>query len=199
MGVCGLPRGTRKAIRGNRGFLGAVTMARYSIEGVARGIAIERLWDWYTDFRSDDVEIIDQEAPNVAGVFENRQVRRDGDQISIDQVVSYGGRKFPVSVEISLHPKEFRYATVHRVRTAKGRPMMTERRQYTFARVAEATRVHAECVIEEVHGAAKLFNVFGLVTRMARKGSQEVMDAFMRGAEKELSNRKDNRTGERAD
>src|SRR5437879_9363659 len=63
MGVCGLPRGTRKAIRGNRGFLGAVTMARYSIEGVARGIAIERLWDWYTDFRSDDVEIIDQEAP----------------------------------------------------------------------------------------------------------------------------------------
>src|SRR2546422_11740558 len=122
MGVCGLPRGTRKAIRGNRGFLGAVTMARYSIEGVARGIAIKRLWDWYTDFRSDDVEIINQEAPNVAGVYENRQVRRDGDRISLDQVVSYGGRKFPATIDISLHPAGFTYDPVNRVRTAKGRP-----------------------------------------------------------------------------
>ncbi len=174
-------------------------MARYSIEGVARGVGIKRLWDWYTDFRSDDVEIINHEAPNVAGVYENRQVRRDGDRIFLDQVVSYGGRKFPVTIDISLHPAGFTYDTVHRVRTAKGRPMMTDRRHYAFDEVVEGARVHAECVIDEVHGAAKVLNLFGVVTRMARNGSQEVMDAFMRGAEKELSDRKDNRTGDRAD
>ncbi len=162
-------------------------MPRYRIEGVAKGVGLQALWDWYTDFRPDDVDIVNREAPQVAGVFANRRVRRDGSRILIEQVVHYAGREFPATVEVSLHPERFTYDTVHRVRDRRGRPLMVETRQYKLEGTSAGTRVLAECVIRETHGKARAVNLLGLFTRMARTGSQQVMDGFIKGAERALT------------
>ena len=161
-------------------------MAGYLIDGIARGVGLEDLWAWYTDFRSDDVEIVNREAPRVAGVFENRKVTRSGNKVWVQHIVHYGGRRFPASLEITLHPERYEYEVSIDVRTGGGRPMVKEKRRYAFSAIPGGTRISAECQFEEIRGAARLMEALHLFTRMARKGSQEVMDAFMLGAEAEL-------------
>src|SRR2546425_4704654 len=103
-------------------------MSNYTIVGEAKGVKVQELWRWYTDFRSDDSEILDREGVDMRGAKTlYRNVTKEGDQVHIDQAVQWRKRRIEMSLDITLHPENLTYDVVGGV---KG--LLHETRHYTF-------------------------------------------------------------------
>ncbi len=150
-------------------------MARYSLGGEAKGVQVRELWGWYTDFRSDDSKILEREGIS-RPKFMYRNVSKEGDRIHIDQALQAGKRQIDMSLDITLHPENMTYDVASEM---KG--FMRDTRHYSFTQSPGGARVEANIVARPLTFGARLFG--GVV----RRGSQQVMDGYLRAAQKELA------------
>jgi hypothetical protein len=150
-------------------------MAQYTIEGVAKGARVRDLWDWYTDFRSDDPKILEREGVR-AGKSLYRNITKDGNRIHIDQAGQAGKRTIEMSLDITLHPENMTYDVADEI---KG--FFNESRRYVFTETPEGAKVEANVTAQPLRFVARLFG------GMVRRGSQQVMSAYLRAAEKDLT------------
>ncbi len=137
---------------------------------------VQDLWEWYTDFRSDDDAILMREGVRGARKFLYRNVSREGDRIHIDQAIPVRKRKFEVVLDITLHPENLTYDTAGGV---KG--FLRETRHYAFTQSPEGASVKASVTPEPLTLLGRLFGL------RARGRGQRAMDGFLHAAEKELS------------
>ncbi len=152
-------------------------MSNYTIVGEAKGVKVQELWRWYTDFRSDDSEILDREGVDMRGAKTlYRNVTKEGDQVHIDQAVQWRKRRIEMSLDITLHPENLTYDVVGGV---KG--LLHETRHYAFTQSPNGADVGATVVSQPLSLLGRL------IGSMARKGSQQTMDAYVRAAQKELA------------
>ncbi len=131
----------------------------------------------YTDFRSDDPQILEREgAWDRRARFLYRNVTKEGDRIHIDQAAQWRKRKFEISTDITLHPENMTYDAVVE---AKG--FMRDTRHYVFTQSPDGAKVEASVVALPLTFMARLFG------GIARRGTQQAMDGYLRAAQKELA------------
>ncbi len=150
-------------------------MSKYTIEGVAKGARVRDLWEWYTDFRSDDPVILEREGVRGARA-PYRNVTREGNRVHIDQGMQAGKRTIAMSLDITLHPENMTYDVVDEMKD-----FLSESRQYVFTETPQGAKVEAQVTTQPLTFAARLFG------GMVRRGSQQVMSGYLRAAEKDLS------------
>ncbi len=149
-------------------------MSKYTLGGETKGAQVRDLWGWYTDFRSDDPQILEREGVRGARSL-YRNVTTEGNRVHIDQAMQAGRRKVEMSLDITLHPENMTYDVMGEM---KG--FMRDTRHYAFTQSPEGAKVEADVVAQPLTFAARLFG--GAV----RRGSQQVMDGYLRAAQKEL-------------
>ncbi len=160
-------------------------MGRYEIEGIAKGVDRSSLWTWYTDFRGDeDIDILKREGVKAANGMRTREARHEGNKVWLEQTFEIRGRPLRMSMVGTMHPDRFEYDIESNV---TGMVQMRETRHYAFTQTPEGTKIRADCALEQVQGGAKFLDALGVLSRSMRKGSKEVMDGFLRAAEKDLS------------
>lgn len=152
---------------------------RYTIKGEAKGVQVQELWRWYTDFRSDDPQILEREGVRMGGLRTlYRKVTKEGDRIHIDQAIQRGKRQFEMSFDITLHPENMTYDVV-----IEAKRFLRDTRHYVFTQSQDGAEVEMSGVALPLTFMARLL----LPLLRPRRGAQRVMDGYLRAAQKELA------------
>ncbi len=159
----------------------------FTIDGVAKGVTAKDFHEWYTDFRSDDPELIKEIGERQPIRVLERKVTRDGNRLLVDQRLDFRGRPVFMRGEMVVHPEDYTYDIAS---TSTGAFRMKDTRHYTFREVPGGAEVRADCELSDFQGAVQLVAALGLVRKSAQKKSQEVLEAYCRAAERELAGRK---------
>ena len=154
-------------------------MSRFTLEGVARGVARDDLYGFYIEFRGDDTEIL--RSVGVDPGIRSRRVRKEGDILWVDQEILQGKRALPYHQKITLHPTDYTYDVASEIPG-----MMRDVRHYVFEPIPEGSRVRAQCRLEPLSGGLRFLDAIGVFKSMVRKKSMEVMDGYCRAAESEF-------------
>ena len=158
-------------------------MSRFIIEGVAHGIPRQALWDWYTDFRSDDNSLIEEINRARDMRVSKREIQRKGNRMHYVQDMKIRGNTVTMAGDATFHPADHTYDIRS---TMTGWLRLTDERRYVFTETPEGTKITATCTLRDVKGGMKLMNALGILPRIMRKGSQEAMDGYLRAAMREL-------------
>lgn len=158
-------------------------MKSYRLEGLARNCPRDKFYAWYTDFSSEDPEIIDRHKEPTSGRMLSRKlVSRDGNKLRVETVYQFFGRKMKGDMEIVLSPHDFTYKAFVVVAG-----MFEDHRSYHFFETPEGTKVVMEGSYRAKSLGMKVFDTFGLLKSMYVKDSKGVTDALCRAAEIELA------------
>ena len=168
-------------------------MKSYRLEGLARNCPRDKFYAWYTDFASEDPEIIARHKEPTSGRMLTRKlVSRDGNKLRVETVYQFFGRKMRGDMDIVLSPDDFTYKAVVVVAG-----MFEDHRSYHFLETPEGTRVVMDGSYRARGLGMKVFDALGLLKSMYVKDSKGVTDALCKAAEIELANTP--RDGERAE
>ncbi len=154
-------------------------MGHLKYETVARGVSREKLFEWYTDFSPEDVDIIKRRGD---GRLLSRVVTRDGNKLHIESE-NRGLRGKPVKAiaDAVVHPEDYTY-DVHSF--APG--MFEDDRHYTFTQVPEGTRIAFEDNYHATGRVFKFLDAIGIGRRVSSWASKRVMNTFIAEAEAQL-------------
>ena len=156
---------------------------RYRLEGLARNCPRVKFYAWYTDFSSDDPEIIDRHKQPTSGKMLSRKlISRDGNRLRVETVYQFFGRRMKGDMDILLSPHDFTYKAVVVVAD-----MFEDYRSYRFLETPEGTGVVMDGSYRGRSLGLKLFDALGLFKSMYVKDSQGVTNALCRAAEIELA------------
>lgn len=158
-------------------------MKSYRLEGLARNCPRDKFYAWYTDFASEDPEIIERHKKPTSGKMLSRKlISREGNKLRVETVYQFFGRKMRGDMDIVLSPRDFTYKAV--VVVAR---MFEDHRSYRFLETVEGTKVVMEGSYRAKSPGMKLFDALGLLKSMYVKDSKGVTDALCRAAEIELA------------
>ncbi len=147
---------------------------------VAKGVSREKLFQWYTDFSPDDIDIMKRRGD---GRLLSRVVTRDGNKLHIKSENS-GLRGKPVTViaDAVLHPEDYTY-DIHS--SAPG--MFEDDRHYTFTPEPEGTRIAFEANFHATGRSLKFLGAIGILGWLLNIGSKRTLNAYVAEAEAQLA------------
>lgn len=157
-------------------------MGELTYGAVAKGVSLDKFFEWYTDFSPEDVDIIKRRGD---GSLLSRKVTRDGNKLHVEsEVRGMWGKPMRIINNAVVHPDDYTYdihISVH--------GMLEADRHYTFTQVPEGAKVSFEDHYRATGGTTKLFNALGLLNRFLAKGSRDVLLAFVAEAEEQLGSK----------
>ncbi len=154
-------------------------MGRLTYGAVARGVSREKIFEWYTDFSPEDVDIIKRRGD---GSLLSRTVTRNGNKLHIEsEMRGMRGKPMRIIDDAVVHPDDYSY-DIHI--SIPG--MLEADRHYTFTQVPEGAGISFEDHYRATGGLAKVFNALGLLKRVWANGSRDQLEAFVAEAEEQL-------------
>jgi len=154
-------------------------LGKFSYEAIAKGVPKDKLFQWYTDFSPEDVEIMKRRGE---GRLLSRNVTREGNKLHIENEHLMRGKVRKSTAEAVLHPEDYTYDITS---TMPG--MIEDKRHYRFTEVpGQGTRIRFESNYRTFGFGMKLMDSLGLLKRLIVKGSQRTLDAYVAEAEEQL-------------
>jgi hypothetical protein len=151
-------------------------MGHFSLEKTVRGVPRKKLFEWFTDFSSEDVDIVKRRG---AALLINRQAKKEGNNVHVENEVLSRGKNMKYSFDAELHPESFYYET------RGGTPDMVEdKRRYTFEDSAGVgTKGRGDADYKLLRGGLRFLDAFGLVNGQMKGMEDRLMGAFLAEAE----------------
>ncbi len=159
------------------------SMGRLSYGAIAHGVPRDKMFQWYTDFSPEDVEIIKRRGD---GSLLSRVVTRDGNKLHVEsEVRGMRGKPMKMIADAVVHPEDYTY-DIHLL--APG--MVEGDRHYTFTQEPEGARVAFEDNYRATGRLTKFLSAIGILNWGVAKGSRQTLNAFVAEAEAQLGQKK---------
>jgi hypothetical protein len=151
---------------------------KFTVEGTARGVPLDKLYEFYTDYSPEDVEIMKKHGMHMAL---ERVSRRDGNHLLVDTTAKMMGMTKSMRYDIMLHPDGHWYEM-----TISIEGFVRSRRTYKFEAVPEGTRITIDDEYQPTSLLSRMLNGIGMLkTRMIRDTTR-TMNAFVAEAEEKF-------------
>lgn len=146
---------------------------------VAKGVAREKLFAWYTDYSPEDVDIMKRRGD---GRLLSRVCTRDGNKLHVEnEGRGLRGKPMKFFYDAVLHPEDYTY-DIHI--SVPG--MMESDRHYTFTQEPEGARVAYEDNTHAIGRMWKFLAAIGIGDRVGAWASKRTLRAYVAEAESEL-------------
>ncbi len=147
----------------------------FKVEGTARNVEINKLYDFWTDYRPEDVEIMRKHGMTMAL---ERVSRRQRNHVIVDTTARLMGRKKNMRYDILLHPEDY---WLEMTITIEG--FVRSHRTYRFRIVPEGTHLVIEDEYQPISLLAKMMNGLGMLRTKLVNDTTRTMQAFITEAE----------------
>jgi hypothetical protein len=156
-----------------------VVMGHLKYGTVAKGVSRENLFQWYTDFSPEDVDIMKRRSD---GRLLSRVCTRDGNKLHIEsENRGFGSKPVKVTADAVVHPEDYTY-DIHS--SAPG--MFEDDRHYTFTQEPDGTRIAFEANFHATGRSLKFLGAIGILGWLLNKGSKQTLNAYVAEAEAQL-------------
>jgi len=152
-----------------------LTENRFSVEGIARGVPLDDLYNFYTDYSPEDVDIMKKHGMYMAL---ERVAERKGNHVVVDTTAKIMGMTKSMKYDILLHPEGHWYEM-----TISTEGFVRSRRTYKFEAVPQGTTVRIEDEYQPISFASKLLNSLGMLRKKMNDDTTKTMRAFIIEAE----------------
>lgn len=159
----------------------SLTQNRFTVEGITRGVPLQTLYAFYTDYSPEDVDIMRKHGMKMAL---ERVAKKEGNRVTVDTTAKIMGMTKNMRYEITLHSEEFWYEmdiTINR--------FANSRRSYRFHPVPDGTRIVINDEYHPLGLLSKMLNVLGMLKPKMIKDTTNTMNAFIAEAEERFANR----------
>jgi len=147
----------------------------FTLEGIARGVSLDKLYEFYTDYSPEDVQIMKRHGLHMAL---ERVAQRDGNHVVVDTVAKVMGGTKNMRYDILLHPETYWYEM-----TISIDGFLKSRRTYKFEKVTQGTKIIINDEYEPESLPARMMNTLGLLKRRMVNDTVKTMNAFVAEAE----------------
>lgn len=151
---------------------------RFKVEGIARGVRLQELYDFYTDYGPEDVEIMKKHGMYMAL---ERVAEREGNHVAVDTTAKVMGMTKNMRYDITLHPDGHWYEM-----TIDIDGFVNSQRKYKFEEVADGTRVTIEDEYRPTSLLSKMLHGLGMLRKKLLSDTTRTMNAFIAEAEERL-------------
>lgn len=145
------------------------------MEGIARHVPLDVLYDFYTDYSPEDVEIMRKHGQKMAL---ERVSKREGNHVVVDTTAKIMGMTKNLRYDILLHPQEHWYEMELFVEG-----FFRSHRTYKFRAVQEGTQIIIDDGYEPISFLSKMMNALGLMKNRLIRDTINTMNAFVAEAE----------------
>lgn len=157
-------------------------MAKATYDTVAKGVTREKLFEWFTDFSPEDVDIMKRRG--IGGIL-SRETTRNGNKIHLEQMVQIMGMRRRMTTDIVLHPEDNTY-DAHLLS-----PMAEVDLNYTFTQLPEGTRITVDGNYRLTSRAFKILSILmlGQLKRFVARSGKRELRAYIAEAEEQLGSK----------
>lgn len=148
---------------------------RFTVEGIARSVPLDKLYEFYTDYSPEDVEIMKKHGMYMAL---ERVAQRDGNHVVVDTTAKIMGMTKNMRYDIILHPDGYWYEMTI---TIEG--FVRSRRAYKFEIVPEGTKITINDEYQPTSFLSKMLNGIGMLKKRMIGDTTRTMNAFVTEAE----------------
>ncbi len=152
-----------------------LTDNRFMVEGVAKGVPLDKLYEFYTDYSPEDVDIMRKHGMYMAM---ERVAERDGNHVVVDTTAKIMGITKNMRYDITLHPDGKWYEMTI---TIDG--FVKSHRTYRFEVVGEGTRITIDDQYQPLSPLSRMLNVLGMLRKKMISDTTRTMNAFVAEAE----------------
>ncbi len=152
-----------------------MTDNRFRVEGVAKSVPLDKLYEFYTDYSPEDVGIMRKHGMYMAL---ERVVERDGDHVVVDTTAKIMGITKNMKYDIMLHPDGNWYEMTI---TIEG--FVKSHRTYRFEAVREGTRITINDQYQPISPLSRMLNGLGMLRKKMIGDTTRTMNAFVSEAE----------------
>jgi hypothetical protein len=156
-------------------------LGHWTLEKMAKGVPAGQLFQWWTDFSSEDPEILKKRGVNNLA---SRQATREGNTVHVENdTIAPMGRHIKFVFDAYLHPESLSFET------KGGVPgMVQETTHYTFTEVpGVGTKISVEQSYTPLRTSFKILDALGIAKRMARRTVNQHANALIAEAQEKLS------------
>jgi hypothetical protein len=148
---------------------------KFHVEGVARRVPLDTLYDFYTDYSPEDVEIMRKHGQKMAL---ERVSKREGDHVVVDTTAKIMGMTKNMRYDILLHPEAHWYEMELSVDG-----LFKSHRTYKFKSVEQGTQILIDDEYEPTSFLARMMNAMGMLKKRIVRDTINTMNAFVAEAE----------------
>lgn len=148
---------------------------RFTVDGIARGVPLDKLYAFYTDYSPEDIDIMKKHGMNMAL---ERVSRRESNHVAVDTTAKMMGMKKKMNYDILLHPEGSWYEMTI---TIEG--FVKSSRTYKFESVRQGTKITIEDEFQPTSMLASMMNGLGMLKKRLVSDTTRTMNAFIAEAE----------------
>lgn len=148
---------------------------RFSADGIARGVSLDKLYAFYTDYSPEDIDIMKKHGMHMAL---ERVSRREGNHVIVDTTAKMMGNKKKMNYDILLHPEGSWYEM-----TIEIEGFVKSHRTYKFESVPQGTKITIEDEFQPTSMLASMMNGLGMLKKRLVSDTTRTMNAFIAEAE----------------
>lgn len=148
---------------------------QFRVEGIARGVSLETLFEFYTDYSPEDVEIMRKHGQKMAL---ERVSKKEGNHVIVDTTARIMGMKKNMRYDITLHPEEKWYDMDI---TING--FVKSHRTYRFLAVPEGTKIIIDDAYHSTAIIPRILNRLGMLRNKMITDTTNTMNSFIAEAE----------------
>ena len=156
-------------------------MGKVSYSVVAKGVSREKLFEWYTDYSPEDVDIIKRRS---TGRLVSRTCTRDGNKLHVVTVARGFRKPMTMTADAVLHPEDYTY-DIH----TSSSGFIEDDRHYTFTQIPEGTRLSVEAQYRATGRLMKFLGAVGILRLISPSMNKAVTRAFIAEAEEQLASK----------
>ncbi|MBI2127215.1 MAG: SRPBCC family protein [Thaumarchaeota archaeon] len=155
------------------------TANKFRIEGIARGVSLSTLFEFYTDYSPEDVEIMRKHGQKMAL---ERVSKKEGDHIIVDTTARVMGMTKNMRYNITLHPEDNWYEMLIRIDG-----FVKSHRTYRFLSVPEGTKIIIDDEYQPISMLTGMLDRFGMLKKRLIGDTTNTMNAFIAEAEERFA------------
>lgn len=148
---------------------------KFHVEGIARRVSLDKLYDFYTDYSPEDVEIMRKHGQRMAL---ERVSKREGNHVVVDTTAKIMGRTKNMRYDIILHPEDHWYEMQLSVDG-----LFRSHRTYKFKSVEVGTKILIDDEYEPTSFLARMMNAMGMLKKRLVRDTINAMNAFVAEAD----------------
>lgn len=152
---------------------------QFRVEGVARGVSLETLFEFYTDYSPEDVEIMRKHGQKMAL---ERVSKKEGHHIVVDTTARIMMMTKNMTYDITLHPEEKWYEMDITINE-----FVKSHRTYRFIAVPEGTKIIIKDEYRPIALLPRILNRLGMLRSKMITDTTNTMNAFIAEAEERFA------------
>ncbi len=147
----------------------------FRVEGLARGVPLSKLFEFYTDYSPEDIEIMRKHGMNMAL---ERVSKKEGNHMIVDTTARLMGMTKNMRYDIILHPEGSWYEMEIEIQD-----FVKSHRSYKFESVRDSTKITIEDEFQPKSVLATMMNSLGMLKKRLVSDTTRTMNAFIAEAE----------------